>query len=522
MPPAASIARVSHTPRPVLAPLLLLLVPACATVDLDVPRAESRAFTDTEDTDLGRYASELEGGEPGESAVELVVDGVEALAARLILAESAERSIDAQYYFVHGDITGQVFLQGLLEAADRGVRVRLLVDDLYTKGLDEEMWVLDAHPNFELRVFNPFPSRSLRILRSAFDVGRVNRRMHNKCFVVDNQAAIVGGRNIGAEYFAAREDVNFGDLDMLAFGPVVGDVSEMFDAYWNDRRSLPASALVEEPHDSTSLEVGLRRDLEASLVEARTSRYAEALGKTMTELLGGEAQELTWAPCRLVYDPPEKATAGWREEERSILSPLVEAVESAESELLVISPYFVPRDRGSRFLEGLTERGVAVQVVTNSLAANNHALVHSGYGPSRKRLLRAGVDLREVKPDIHVSGTERAGFESSRATLHTKAFLVDRRELFIGSFNWDPRSARLNTEMGVFVESEELAAEVAQGLEEVLEDRTYRLALSEDGTLCWIDRRDGEEHVLHREPQTNVWQRLHVGLMQFLPLKGQL
>lgn len=498
------------------------IVGGCATVDFDTPRKFSTAIEPALDTYLGRRVAEAPPTAPDESGFYVLIDGIEALAARLKLAERAERTLDVQYYLIHDDITGNLFLADLLAAADRGVRVRLLLDDIFTQGYDTRFWLLDAHPNFEIRLFNPFATRTLRYLWSLASLRRVNRRMHNKSFTVDNLFTVIGGRNIGDEYFGAREDQNFGDLDLVCVGPVVQEVSTMFDAYWNDRLAVPVSVLVQAPRDPQREERELREHYVRAFEAARSTRYKAALDLSAQDLVAIQAHELEWSRYQLVYDPPAKARVGWADEEESILTPLREALDATEHELLLISPYFVPRARGIERFARLRERGVEVRVLTNSLAANNQAIVHSGYAPARRPLLDLGVELYEVRPDAAITGLERVGHEASRATLHTKAFMFDRTRLFVGSFNWDPRSFYINTEMGVILDNPGLTSRLVDLVDAALPEQTYRVEINGKGELLWTTLEDGEEVVYSSEPETSCWRRFVTGVMRLLPIKDQL
>lgn len=509
----------------VLKPLILgcvLLSAGCATVDFDYPRVESHALTDTEDTYFGRLISQkLPKNQDGRSGFILLEDGVDAFALRLMMAEHAEQSIDAQYYLVTSDTIGYAFVSVLLSAADRGVRVRLLLDDIQTQGYDMGLAALDSHPNFEVRVFNPFASRSARFM-DVMDHKRLNRRMHNKSFTVDNQLTIIGGRNIADEYFGANMDVNFGDLDVAGVGPIVDQVSTMFDSYWNSWGALPVPAFTSIPEDPKAALSKLRERIGEVLSQSTNSIYASALKSDYNyyaEYRGGKA---VWSSYELAYDSVEKANSKTSMPDKLITTKLDKAIQSAKKELIFVSPYFVPLKTGERYLQNLVGRGLDVSVITNSLAANNHAVVHSGYMGSRKRLLKMGVKLYEVKATGTQYEYERVGNENTRATLHTKAFLVDRKKIFIGSFNWDPRSININTELGVIIDSEEICKDIVDDNNESLNQRTYEVVLNDDGNLRWIDRSGKEVKVLTKEPDTTWWKRFSTGLMRILPIKSQL
>jgi len=354
------------------------------------------------------------------------------------------------------------------------------------------------------------------------ELRRVNRRMHNKTFTVDNQITIIGGRNIAAEYFAARPDVNFGDLDAVGIGPVVRDVSRQFDAYWNDEYAVPVPAFVEPLEDPEKALMEGRERLTRSREEAKKTPYADALRRAIKFVDDVEGDDFDWAPYELVYDSPVKARGEELDADESILTPLREAIIQAESDFVLVSPYFVPRKTGVEGLGELSARGVEVKVVTNSLASTNHSIVHTGYAPSRKPLLERGIRLFEVRPDAAVTGADEWGGQVSEGTLHTKGFLVDRSVLFLGSFNWDPRSAYINTELGVIIQSPEIAGRLAERIDQNLPTTTHELVLDEQGKLRWLGYEDGQEVVLTVEPNTTWWDRFTVNVMRILPIKGQL
>ena len=499
--------------------LLLISAAGCATIDYDYPRQESYFLPDTADTRLGNLIEPDVAQRPaGQSGFYPMNDGVDALSSRLLLAERAEKSIDVQYYLIKNDVVGRVFVYVLLQAADRGVRVRLLLDDMFTSGYDVGLAALHSHPNFEIRIFNPFHRGTAGRAKSALTgFGRINRRMHNKSFTADNQITIIGGRNIADEYFGLREDAKFGDLDVMGVGPVVQDVSSMFDTYWNHEAALPVPAFVDELDDPEAALNELRERLGQSLEEVRNSKYANAAGQRYDQFLESSMGLFEWAPYKLVVDSPDKGVRAKAEEAESITTPLIESLRSAERELLVISPYFVPTKRGVEALSNMQKRGIEVTVITNSLAANNQFTVHGGYAPSRKPLLEAGVKIYEVRPDADVSGTEFIDTSGAKATLHTKAFLVDDEEVFIGSFNFDPRSANLNTELGVIIYNPELALLYAVLIEDDLRDQTFEVYLNEDGKLRWRGYEDGEEIVYDKEPETTWGQRFMAGFARIIP-----
>jgi putative cardiolipin synthase len=502
--------------------VIIVLLASCASVDFDYPKSESTAYVDTHDTHYGKLLKDEINQHPSEhSGFFLLNDGIDALSARLLLAEHAQRSIDAQYYEIKKDIIGRAFITALLQAADRGVRVRLLIDDINTVGYDIGMAALDSHPNFEIRVFNPFVNRTFRKLDALGGFSRINRRMHNKSFTVDNQITIFGGRNIGDEYFGAGEDATFFDLDVAAIGPIVKEVSNMFNLYWNHERAAPLPAFTKIPEDPAVELSRVRENLKKWRDEVVDTKYAEIVKKTYLEFVENQ-QEFTWAPYQLVYDSPDKAFKNKASTVASITTPIRKSLLAAEKEILVVSPYFVPKKKGIDALSKIQENGVNITVITNSHAANNQALVHAGYAPARKPLLKNGIKIYEVKPTAQVIEYETIDLSSAKATLHTKAYIVDREKLFIGSFNFDQRSANINTELGAIIHSPQLASLMAKRANAALAKKTYELFLSDSGGLRWRAYNDGQEVVLSKEPHTSWWQRVKGRFLQMLPIKDQL
>jgi putative cardiolipin synthase len=402
------------------------------------------------------------------------------------------------------------------------VRVRLLIDDIQTSTYNRGLEALDSHPNFEIRIFNPFARRTGRMLDFVTDFGRANRRMHNKSFTADGIATIVGGRNIGAEYFAARGDVNFTDLDVLGIGPVARDVGSAFDAYWNSEFALPVAAIVAPQTGPDAGLPALRNRLGESVDTLRNTPYEDALRDAVVEQIDLDLEALVWADYLVVYDSPSKAQADGEGQIDGLTAPLSAAIEDAKTELFVTSPYFVPRKRGVEAFRKVRDRGVEVVIWTNSLSATDVSAVHAGYAPYRRDLLEAGVRLFEARNDRRVAGAKRGGMAFSSASLHAKWFSIDRSRLFVGSFNWDPRSIGINTEMGILIESPELASRIVETTLAEFPTTSFRVYLDERGRLRWESSKDGEIRVLNREPDTNLWERFVAGFMRLLPIRGQL
>ena len=511
-----------------LSRLLLLafainILASCATVNFDYPKTDSRVFTDTSETYFAKnLVDDLANHPVDQSGFYLMPDGIEALSARLVMAARAERSIDAQYYEITRGTVAEAFIAALLEAADRGVRVRLLIDDVNTQGYDAGMVGLDSHPNFEIRVFNPFANRTFRKLDALTNFSRINRRMHNKSFTVDNQITIFGGRNIGDEYFGAVKDAIFFDLDVLAVGSVVNSVSFMFDAYWNHERSVPLEAFAKLPDDPAAELVRMRGEIAQWKKEFAKSQYAHAVTDSYLQFIESDPSIFTWAPYQLIYDLPDKAIKQRADETMLIKTAIYGSLEAAQEELTIVSPYFVPLKSGIDWLVDTQASGVNINIITNSRSANNQALVHAGYAPARKPLLRGGVNIYEIRPDAKVVDYEVVELSSAKATLHSKAYIVDRKEIFIGSFNFDPRSANINTELGVLIQSPLSAAKIAQNIEKALPEISFELFLNEKNKLRWRNIEKGEEVIFNKEPYTSWWQRTKDRFFQLLPFKSQL
>ena len=350
--------------------------------------------------------------------------------------------------------------------------------------------------------------------------------MHNKSFTVDNQVTIIGGRNIASEYFGARDDVNFGDVDVIGIGPIVQDVSNVFDLYWNNKLAAPIPSFAKMPADPAAELEQLRIRLDKVIAKIKETKYADAVRVDYEYYLGKEREKkekyITWAPYKLVYDAPEKAQKAKANKAKNITLDLKAAIDAAEYELIIISPYFVPGKRGLAFFKELRERGMDVTVITNSLSSNNHAIVHSGYAPYRRPLLKMGVKIYEARADRTARGVERAEGKFSEGNLHTKVFILDRKKTFVGSFNWDPRSVDINTEMGVIIDSPVLASLSAKEIDEALDHKTYEVYLNENNQLRWADNSGANAVIYTKEPNTSWWKRFTTGLMRILPVENQL
>jgi cardiolipin synthase C len=485
------------------------------------PRAVSTAFEDPASTRLGQFFGPAADEHPGLSGFSLLSHGREAFIVRLALVDLAERSLDMQYYVWDGDTTGRIIVDHVMKAADRGVRVRLLVDDPFYKASDSVKAALDAHPNVEIRLFNPLTNRSWSALDLIVDFARVNRRMHNKLMVADNAAAIVGGRNIGDIYYGVNTIANYRDLDVLAVGPVVRDLSAVFDRFWNGPSTVPIAAIVDRAHGAADLDAILMRLREA----IAAAGYPYPIDQDLDELAaqGAELRDnLVWAHGRIIADDPETIARG--EESDDVVKFIRGRVAQLKEELLVESPYFVLPAVAQATVKALHERNVRVRVLTNSLASNDMLPAHSGYAKTRKPLLENGMELYELRPDTDAF---RPGWSllsgRSPAALHTKAMAFDREAVFIGSFNLDPRSAVINTEAGLYIESPELAERLAAYMATgVVPANSYRVLLEPDGKIVWETVRDGKTVRYRDEPETGFRRRFVAGLLKLLPIDSQL
>jgi cardiolipin synthase C len=521
------------TPRPIhrwigfesLWLLCIGILAGCALPSLE-NRTHSVALTSaqTQATPLGRAVADELAMHPGLSGIYPLQDPHAAFAARMYLARSAQRTLDVQYYIWRNDLTGTLLLEELHAAADRGVRVRLLLDDNgIPSALDATLAALDAHPNIEVRLFNPFVVRKPKFIGFVTDFSRANRRMHNKSFTADRTATIIGGRNIGDEYFGATDGIAFADLDVLAVGPAAADVSQDFDRYWASASSYPVDPII--PH------VGVEKlgDLERKALAVERDPAAAAFVDAVRDLPAAQkvlegSMRFEWARTRMVSDDPAKAL-NKAPPEALILPQLRGVLGEPAHELDLVSPYFVPTEAGTQYFTQLAARGVVVHVLTNALEATDVAAVHSGYATRRVELLKGGVELYELRRQAGASEKKesQAGpFGSSGASLHAKTFAVDNSRVFVGSFNFDPRSANLNTEMGFVIDSPELASQIASAFLTLVPQVAYVVRLDENGKLYWLEQNGDQQIRNDIEPNTTWLGRLGIWFMSILPIESHL
>lgn len=461
----------------------------------------------------GIFAPELLAGHENQTGIYPLADGKDAFVARIALIEGAKHTLDVRYYILHDDVTGRLLLQYLYKAAERGVVVRLLLDDNNSKGMDKLLSSINAHPNIHIRLFNPFMQRDKRFLGYLSDFFRLNRRMHNKSLTADGMATIVGGRNIGDEYFDAGEGVMFADLDVLAVGEVVPAVNADFQAYW---QSASAYALT----DIINTDIAAFDSKPSSDNATQDYLFALQHSQLLTQLKSG-ALPVFWTKATLVSDDPIKGL-GKASFKQTVMHKIAPIMQHTQSELVIVSPYFVPSKQGTRLFSDIATSGKSVTILTNALSATDVAPVHAGYAKYRKELLNAGVQLYELKPNATVHTKDHGGaIKSSGASLHAKSFVVDNKTIFIGSFNMDPRSAKINTEMGLVIDSGELAKLMTDGLKANRDNTAYQVSLN-DGDLMWQTQENGTTVSYDSEPNSGLIERLLVMICALLPIEWLL
>lgn len=497
--------------RAVSSLMLLLMLGACGTLPPMPTRTESHALDAATTTPLStRVAAER--APAGQSGLRLLVSGDDALAPLLLLADGAQRTLDLQYYAILNDVSSRVVMQRVRAAADRGVRVRLLLDDLNTSGTDDALRRLTRHPRIEVRLYNPLPAGRMsaltKVLASLHDAKRINSRMHNKAFIADNALAVTGGRNIGDAYFLQTEEKNFVDLDVLVAGPVVRQLSAMFDRFWNSELAYPADAVIPRRAEAPASAASTPLDTPDALPDESRAGVERRLAELQRSL------RLQWAPARLIADLPSKSLKeGEPTAAETMFDDLGALLRSAQREVLIVTPYFVPGAKGMAMVDDLRRRGVRVRVLTAAMAATDAPVVHVGYSKYRQALLARGVELYELRPEF-ASQQQRYGGVHSRTNLHSKAVVVDGRTVLVGSMNLDPRSDKLNTEMGLLVQSAPLADELIRVIEHACKTGAYRIGTGDDGRLRWsYTERDGRAVELAHEPRVSLLKRFGYKLL---------
>jgi len=485
-------------------------------------RSQSYSIDDGVVTSLGRNFTSQVAANPGKTGVFLLPDGRSAFAARALLARKAEKTIDLQYYMYHQDTVGSLLTYEMLRAADRGVRVRMLIDDIYGPE-GEDTWLgLDAHANIEVRLWNPWKRGKGRLIQSVFRVSDIDYRMHSKSYTVDNQATVLGGRNIGDEYFDADTEVAFSDIDVLAIGPPVAEVSSEFDEYWNSEFAYPVNILVRQ---GTTEDLDVLRAARSSFYETQsTSAYVQAL--TDSELAHGLADgslSFSWSTARVIHDSSHKKTLGKAGKDELLISQLAPFITGAKKTADIVSPYFVPGDEATDALCKLAQDGVQVRILTNSLASNDVSAVHAGYSKYRRRLLRCGVRLFEL--DESLKDREGKAFTwlpgLKKSSLHAKTMVFDGEKMFVGSFNFDQRSLHINNEIGLIFHDPEIAGAAAKHFEENVNKVAFEVKFNRDGgreDMVWVGGQGGPDVRMQREPYATTGQKLTVGILKWLPI----
>jgi len=505
------------------------------------PKSVSVALVHPEETHLGAQFDNAALAHGGDSAFRIISVGVDGFLMRVQMIDAAESTLDLQYFIFRGDETGRLLTDGLLRAADRGVRVRVLVDDGDTLAGDEQISALDTHPNVQVRIFNPFAYRGhnsmRRTLEFMFHASRLDYRMHNKLLVVDNAVALVGGRNIGNQYFQMDPESQFADDDVFAAGPIAMQLSATFDEFWNSPFAIPAAAL--DRHQSSAKALTERRGRAAERSEQQLQTlnsdgidYAArvATGEPYAGMLSGRLP-LVWARAEVVSDSPDKKnTESGDRRGRLMARPVLKAARAAQSEVLIVTPYLVPADDEIALLQDLRQRQVQVRILTNSLESTPDPVAQAGYRKYRIPLLKDGVELHELRAllgNTRGSGQTAVVSRYGNYGLHAKLFVFDRERLFIGSMNFDQRSKHINTEIGVIIDSPELAQQTAKRFESMVQPaNAYALAWRTLGSgssqLVWDSQINGDAIEYTREPARSGWQRLEQNLLSWLPIGPEL
>lgn len=509
-----------------LIPLIALSFASCAArpVVTDYARQSSYAINPPPDSRLSRALKLSIKKRAPHSGLRLIATGTDAFFTRIAALQSADRTLDLQYYIVEDDLTGRILLEEIMRAAERGVRVRILIDNVRLEDADDALAVLNTHPGIEIRSFNPAVTKDqpfwMGTVAWIVDLDRVSKRMHNKTLIVDNILAVTGGRNLGDEYFDASSDFIFSDMDVLVTGPVVSRISQSFDRYWNSEHAFPLHALDTPPSNK---EIGrLRQEMKAHWQEVADSERGNAIREPRFLKQLVSAKYLIWAPVELSVDRPEKVEQEPESAESRPIERLDRLLDKATKEFIAVTPYFVPREEGVTWFRDMVKRGLRVRVLTNSLASTDVPAVHTGYRRYREDIVKAGVELYEFKPIPGMRTRQNFSASRSRASLHSKVYVVDRKEVVIGSFNLDPRSIELNTELALVIHSPVLAEDVTRMFEEITDPRvSYRVFLQEND-LVWESVEKNEKKYYTSDPDAGFKRWISTRLFALLPFEDQL
>jgi putative cardiolipin synthase len=511
---------------------LIVGIPACTTLPKQTPQPIEYAFdTETKQTSLAQIILPLREQNPNLTGYHVLYDPLEALAARIHLIDKAEKTLDLQYYIWDNDKIGSLALHSIIKAADRGVKVRLLMDDNNAKKMEGIYLALDQHKNIDVRLYNPYRFRHYRAMDMVLDLKRINRRMHNKSFIADNQIALIGGRNMSNQYYNVSDSYQFSDVDVMLVGSASDEIVHSFDEYWNDDYAFPVKKIVNPRHYSLRFE-SLKQQLEQHSQNISVQNYLDLATRSHAfENWLNSSIQFDWVKAEIVSDSPSKIRSKAKKEQH-LNFQLLNRLEKPEQSVDIISAYFVPEKKGEKMLSELAQNNIQVRVLTNSFKANDVFLVHAFYGKYRKNLLKNNVELYEF---LSVPETENLNANTeeiaekakvslkglSQSSLHAKLMAIDQKQVFIGSFNFDPRSAYLNTEIGVLLDSPNLARAVHQTMDQNLSKYAYKLVLNANNKINWkIKRQDGSIKTYLKEPKMKWWQKAGVKVISWLPLEG--
>ncbi|MEB3754540.1 phospholipase D family protein [Acinetobacter sp. MD2(2019)] len=512
---------------------LALNLSACNTLPKFQPQPLVHASDiNTSQTHLAKLIEPLETANPNLTGYHVLYDPLEAISARLDLINKAEKTLDLQYYIWDNDNIGALALHNIIQAADRGVKVRLLIDDNNAKKMEGIFLALDQHQNIQVKLYNPYRFRNFRAMDMLLDLKRINRRMHNKSFIVDHQVALIGGRNMSNQYYNASNNYQFSDIDVLLVGQAVNDISTSFDDYWNDRYAYPVRQIVNSQRHQLRY-ASLKQQLDAHYKKITVQNYLNLANHSRDfDTWLNKSIEFDWVKAVVVKDSPNKirdqATAP-----EYLNTQLSQYVEKPQHNLDIISAYFVPEKNGTKMLSDLAKKGVEVRVLTNSFKANDVWLVHAFYSKYRPELLQSGVKLYEFLPTLDNLAlnpeTPKIAKETklslkglSRSSLHAKMMTIDDKQVFIGSFNLDPRSARLNTEIGVLLNSPSLASAIHTTMNNDLSKYSYQLQLSPQQNIQWLRTTPPPEQIYNKEPKMKWWQKAGLQFISWLPIEGMM
>ncbi|WP_442862812.1 phospholipase D-like domain-containing protein [Acinetobacter sp. ME22] len=512
---------------------LTLTMTACSTLPTPQPQTPRYAHDiDTSQTSLAQMIQPLQQANAGLTGYHILYDPLEAISTRLNLINKAQKTLDLQYYIWDNDKIGALALYDIIQAADRGVKVRLLIDDNNAKGMEGAFLALDQHQNIQVKLYNPYGFRQFRAMDMLLDLKRINRRMHNKSFIVDNQIALIGGRNMSDQYFNVSDNYQFSDIDVMLVGQAVQDISSSFDAYWNDAYAYPVRQIV-NPQKHQLRYDSLKQQLTAHYQKATVQNYLGLANRTdvFDEWLHHQIR-FDWVKATVVKDSPDKIRDQAQGDDY-LKTQLKKELISPQHNVDIISAYFVPEKSGTQALSSMAQNGVQVRVLTNSFKANDVWLVHAFYSKYRDDLLKNNVKLYEFLPALsglslnpqteEISKKAKISLKGlSRSSLHAKLMELDQQQVFIGSFNLDPRSAKLNTEIGVVLDSPNLAKAIHDTLDQNIDAYSYELSLTPEQKIQWTRQTSNFHKVYPHEPNMKWWQKIGLKLISWLPIEGMM